>query len=468
MAKAGASPVNPESCMDRLDGPLREIAVIGSGISGMSAAWLLSHRHKITVYEAEDRLGGHSHTVEAPSPRGPTPVDMGFIVYNELNYPNLVALFRHLEVSTKASKMTFGVSLDDGKLEYGANTLAALFAQPSNLISGRFWSMLKDILRFYRHAPSHACALDGRLTTLGEYLGAHGYGAAFQDDHLLPQAAAIWSAPAAAIRDYPAEAFIRFCENHGLLKIFGRPLWRTVDGGSRAYVERLTARYADRVRKGHAVLQVRRGPEGVLVRDASGATRRFDDVVIAAHADQALRMLADPSPAERELLGAFRYTRNQAVLHSDTGLMPQRRAVWSSWNYVGRPATGDGGRELCVTYWMNPLQGLPGPEQLFVTLNPLRPPKAGTLIHSELYEHPLFDAAALGAQRRLWSLQGQRNTWFCGAYFGAGFHEDGLQAGLAVAEALGGVRRPWTVAGESDRIHLGPGPTISPVLESAA
>jgi predicted NAD/FAD-binding protein len=441
-----------------------EIAVIGSGISGMSAAWLLSQSHQVTVYEAEDRLGGHSHTVDA----GPTPVDMGFIVYNEVNYPNLTALFGHLGVPTRRSEMTFAVSLDDGALEYGANTLPSLFAQPSNLVSGRFWSMLRDIRRFYRHAPTHACALGQEMTTLGDYLGAHGYGPAFQEDHLLPQAAAIWSASCQAIRDYPAETFIRFCENHGLLKVFGRPVWRTVAGGSRQYVARLTARYAHRVRRGSPVRRVQRSGAGVMVTDSEGRSARYDQVVIAAHADQALGMLAAPTAAERRLLGAFRYSKNHAVLHTDKKLMPRRKGVWSGWNYIGRRAREGSERELCVTYWMNRLQGLRDPRQLFVTLNPVRTPAPGSIIRSEIYEHPLFDAAAIEAQRRLWSLQGEGGVWFCGAYFGAGFHEDGLQAGLAVAEALGGVRRPWSVEGESARIFLGPAPAVDRLLEAAA
>ena len=436
----------------------QDIAIVGQGIAGMSAAWLLSQGHRVTIYESEDRLGGHSHTVEAPGPAGALPVDMGFIVYNECAYPNLTALFKHLGVPTKASDMSFSVSLDNGALEYGGANLGSWFAQPRNLLNARFWSMLTDLYRFYRMAPAHACALDNSATSLGDYLNAERYGDAFQDDHLLPQAAAIWSASIEAIREYPAAAFIRFCQNHGLLKIVGRPIWRTVDGGSRAYVQRLTAAYADRVQLNAAVRHVRRMKEAVVITDLHGRARRFDQVVIAAHADQALAMLEAPSADERRLLGAFRYTRNHAVLHCDPSLMPRRKSVWSSWNYLGKPVPDGGGRQLCVTYWMNRLQGLPNDTPLFVTLNPIRAPRAGTIIRSEVYEHPLFDSPAMAAQKSLWSLQGVNRTWFCGAYFGAGFHEDGCQAGLAVAEALGGVRRPWTVEGESARIHLEPRP----------
>ncbi len=420
-----------------------DIAIIGSGISGLSAAWLLSQRHRVTVFEADKRIGGHSNTVMA----GTQPVDTGFIVYNEATYPNLTALFRHLGVPTRRSNMSFAVSLDDGRLEY-AGSPSGLLAQPGNLASRRFWTMLRDLLRFYREAPRDSGIAH---MTLDAYLDARGYGRAVREDHLYPMAAAIWSTPALEIGDYPAAAFIRFCDNHGLLQLVGRPQWRTVDGGSRVYVERLTRGFADRIETGNPVKALRRIAGGVEVTDGSGAVRRFDHAVIGTHADQALALLADPTEEEGRVLSAFRYSTNEAVLHSDAALMPKRRAAWSSWNYLSASGAE---RRLSVTYWMNRLQELRSDVPLFVTLNPLRPPREDSVIRRETYQHPLFDQAAIAAQERLWSLQGVGNTWFCGAHFGSGFHEDGLQSGLAVAEDLGGVRRPWQVAGESDRIRI--------------
>ena len=432
-----------------------DIAIVGTGISGMAAAWLLSSRHRVTVYEAADRVGGHTNTVEVPGPEGSVAVDTGFIVYNELNYPNLVALFDHLGVPTKPSNMSFAASVDDGALEYSGSGLAGLFAQRRNLLRPRFYRMLRDTLRFYRDGAellndpklAHLC--------LGEVLERGNYSDAFIADHLLPMAAAIWSTPVADMRAYPAASFIRFCMNHGLMQVRGRPQWRTVAGGSREYVTRLTAPYADRIRTGAGVAGVRREPHGggVALELRSGEIARHDHVVIAAHADQALAMLDEASNQERALLGAFTYTRNRAVLHQDPALMPRRAAVWSSWNYLSRSAD-DGRDRVCVTYWMNRLQDLDRRVPLFVTLNPHREIAPEAVLRSFDYEHPAYDLAAGRAQRDLWRLQGHRNTWYCGSYFGAGFHEDGLQAGLAVAEALGGVRRPWTVADESGRIHL--------------
>jgi predicted NAD/FAD-binding protein len=428
-----------------------KIAVIGSGIAGLSAAWLLSERHEVTVYEAQERLGGHTNTILAPDDTGsPTPIDTGFIVYNELNYPNLVALFAHLNVATRASDMSFAVSLDNGGFEYGSTDLRALFAQKRNLLRPRFWSMLWDLQRFYKSAPRETEDLS---LTLGDYLLRHGYGKAFQRDHLLPQGAAIWSSDVGAIADYPMASFVRFFANHGLLEIDvkARPQWRTVVGGSHAYIPPLTARYADRIRLNTVVKGIIRTSPGVNVVDAAGSVAHYDQVVIAAHAPDALAMLAAPTPAERQVLGALRYKPNTAVLHTDVSLMPRRRTAWSAWNYVG--ASGGEGE---VTYWMNRLQGLGGERQWLVSLNPPIPPDPQTVIRTITYEHPVFDHAAAAAQQRLWSLQGVGDTWFCGAYFGSGFHEDALQAGLAVAEALGGVRRPWTVPDESGRIFLEP------------
>jgi predicted NAD/FAD-binding protein len=431
----------------------QKIAVIGSGISGLSAAWLLSQAHEVTLYEAEPRLGGHTNTVEAPGGDGAAiPVDTGFIVYNEKTYPNLTALFAHLGVETRGTDMSFAVSLRGGSLEYGSTSLNAIFAQRRNLFSPRFLLMLRDLTRFYKSAPADLADDCGGLS-LGDYLTNKGYGRAFQEDHLLPQAAAIWSSSAADIRDYPAAAFVRFFDNHGLLEldVHARPQWRTVLGGSRRYIPHLTAPLQDRIITGIPVTALKRDAAGVTVHDTAGGARRFDQVVVATHANQALNLLAEPSPQERAVLGAFRYTPNTAVLHTDVRLMPRRRAAWSAWNYVGDNARGGE-----VTYWMNLLQGLESPEPLLVSLNPATAPDPAKVLRTEEYEHPLFDHASLGAQQRLWSLQGVNRTWFCGAHFGAGFHEDGLQAGLAVAEAIGGVRRPWTVENESGRIHVGP------------
>lgn len=434
----------------RAPGPARDIAVIGSGIAGLSAAWLLAQAHRVTLYEADARLGGHSHTVDVARPGGEVAVDTGFIVYNESAYPNLTALYAHLGVPTKPSQMSFSVSLDGGALEYAGTDLRGLFAQRSNLVNARFWSMLRDLLRFYREAPRDAPTIG--LLPLDEYLDRGGYGRAFRDDHLYPMAAAIWSTPAATIGRYPTEAFVRFCSNHHLLTLSQRPLWRTVDGGSREYVRRMAQAIGAGVRGGRAAVAVLSDADGAQVATDDGQTpEHYDEVVIATHADQALRLLPDAGRDEARLLGAFAYSRNRAVLHSDPRLMPRRAAVWSSWNYLADRNRRDA---LCVSYWMNRLQGINDATPLFLTLNPMQEPRPEHVIRVEHYEHPIFDAAAIRAQDELWSLQGRRRTWFCGAYFGSGFHEDGLQAGLAVAEAIGGVRRPWTVANESGRIRL--------------
>lgn len=424
------------------------VAIIGSGISGLSAAWLLSQRHDVTMFEAADRIGGHSNTVEFASHSGPVAVDTGFIVYNEVTYPNLTALFRTLNVPTVASNMSFAVSIGNGSYEYSGGNGLGLFAQKSNLISPRFWSMMRDLLRFYRNAPNDLAMMGG--ISLDDYLARNRYGRAFREDHLYPMAAAIWSTPAMDVGQYPAASFVRFCCNHGLLALRDRPIWRTVKGGSREYINRITAPYADKINLSTPIKSVRRNEETVELVNSNGVAHSFDDVVIATHADQALQMLADPSAEESRILGAFQYSRNEAVLHTDASLMPKRRAAWSSWNYLTNPSTGPS--QPSITYWMNCLQPLGNAPDTFVTLNPCRAPQEDKVIRRETYEHPIFDLQTDHAQKEIWSLQGKRRTWFCGAHFGSGFHEDGLQAGLAVAEDLGGLRRPWQVEQESARI----------------
>lgn len=434
------------------------IAVVGAGISGLSAAWLLSRKHDVTLYESDARLGGHANTVGVDVNGVPVHVDTGFIVYNELNYPNLTALFAHLGVETRQSDMSFAVSLGDGRMEYSSNDLLSFLGNGRNILSRRFWMMTLDLVRFYRQASREMEWLkEAEHLTLGEYLDSNGYSHAFQFDHLLPEAAAIWSSSVKHMRDYPACAFVRFFENHGLLKLRDRPRWRTVSGGSQSYVAALRRAMRAEIRSGAPVRSIRSLPNGVDVTTAAEPPRRFDKVLIATHSDQALGMLANPDAELRDVLAAIPYRGNHAVLHTDCALMPRRRRTWASWNYVGHGAASEG---CAVTYWMNRLQGLETSSPLFVTLNPDRQPDRGSVLWEGSYDHPAFTPAALASQRRLWSLQGRGNVWFAGAWLGAGFHEDGLQAGLAAAEDLGGVRRPWIVPDESGRLHL-PGEQIA-------
>ncbi len=435
----------------------QRIAVIGTGVSGISAAWLLNRHHDITVFEKGPWVGGHCNTVNATVGDQLIPVDTGFIVYNEKTYPNLTALFRHMNVPTETSDMSFSASVNNGAFEYSGFSLTTMLAQKRNILRPRFWNMVWDIMRFFREAADDAARPDNRRLSLGAYLTNNGYSETFLRDYLLPLGSSIWSASLSDMRDYPLEAFMRFFKNHGLLeaKQKNRPQWRTVTGGSRTYVERLTSDFADRIRMNCGVKDVKRHPQQVELTLDNGNVEIFDQVVIAAHSDQALGMLSDASPNERRLLGAIRYERNRAVLHSDATLMPKRRRAWASWNYISAAANIDT-RLVCLTYWMNLLQNIDARFPLFVTLNPHREPKAGTAIAAFEYDHPLFNHAALDAQQQLWTLQGANRTWFCGAYFGHGFHEDGLQAGLAVGEAITGDRRPWQVEDESGRICISP------------
>ncbi len=431
-----------------------KIAVVGAGIGGMAAAWLLGRadgRHDVTLFDAEPRAGGHANTVDVATPDGRCPIDTGFIVYNTACYPNLIALFAHLDVPTAPTAMTFAVSLAGGGYEYSGSGIRGLFGQPANALRVGHWRMCLDILRFFRAAEAMTAAAADERLSLGAWLEQRRYSRDFIDRHILPMGAAIWSAPAEEILAYPAAAFARFFANHGLLQVRNRPQWRTVAGGSQVYVEKLLADYRGEVRCGAEVVRVARAPGGATLSFADGQQAQFDHVVLATHADQALALLADADADERRRLAPFRYAMNEAVLHTDARLMPRRRRLWSSWNFIG----GGAASPPCVSYWMNALQPLATATDYFVTLNPPMPVAPTQVVARFNYTHPIFDSAAISAQRHLWQLQGRRRTWFCGSYFGAGFHEDGLQAGLAVAEALGGVRRPWTVADESGRIHLG-------------
>jgi hypothetical protein len=423
------------------------VVVIGTGIAGNAAAWTLSKRYPVTVYDREIRPGGHSHTVTIDYDGTPLAVDIGFIVYNELNYPELTALFAHLGIETVESCMSFAVTADAGRFEWkggGSNwreTARGLFAQPRNLLSPSYLRMLQDILTFNTQSVEDYAA--GRLAglTLGGYFDDRKFAPRLLTDYLAPMGAAIWSAPASEMLDFPAENFVAFFSNHRLLQ-YDRPVWRTVKGGSRRYVEKMTSAFRDRLRLGCAVTSVQRTPHGVVVNDSHGRNDTYDHVVIAAHSDQALAMLSDADDRERAVLGAIGYAPNTVYLHRDLRLMPKRRRAWASWNFLRWQRQGAAENDVAVTYWMNQLQGIGNDKPLFVSLNPPFEPASELTFGKYICDHPQYNAAAFAAQKRLGEIQGRRHTWFCGAWTGYGFHEDGLRSALAVADALG-ASVPW-------------------------
>jgi predicted NAD/FAD-binding protein len=428
-----------------------KIAVIGSGIAGLGAAWALNRRHDVTLFEADARLGGHANTIDVEDGHRTIPVDTGFIVYNERNYPNLVRLFDTLGVATEPSDMSFSASIGGGSFEYRARALG-LLTQPANLLRPSYLRMVREIVRFSREAKrlvaDEAAAPTGIST--GEWLARAGYSGAFRDDFLLPMVACIWSSNLRGMLEYPAATMAGFLDNHGLLDLGDRPQWRTVTGGSREYVRRVAASLDD-VRLATPVGSVTREHDATVVRDARGRTERFDHAVLATHADTALRLLGDDAtPQERRLLSSFPYQENLAVVHRDASLMPKRRRAWSSWNYLARDRDGRG--PVSLTYSMNMLQNLDTDRPVLVTLNPYEPPRGA--LASFTYHHPQFDRASVDAQAALPSVQGARRTWFCGSYCGYGFHEDGLRSGLDVAASLGSPA-PWAIQEPADPVRAG-------------
>ncbi|MEM9844058.1 MAG: FAD-dependent oxidoreductase [Pseudomonadota bacterium] len=411
-----------------------KVAIIGAGITGLGAAWRLARHNRVTVYEAEDRLGGHARTIMAGR-HGDQPVDTGFIVFNYANYPNLAELFDALKVPVVKSRMSFGASVRGGKLEYGLDGAHAFFAQLRNVTRPRHWRMLRDIFRFNSRASQ--TARDFPDLSIGDMLDHIGTGDWFREYYLFPLTGAIWSTPTEKIMDFPAHAMVRFMENHALLGYSGQHQWYTVQGVSIEYVSRLEVSLRNAgvdLRPGTPVAGIRRTESGVQVRAHGGEWEDFDDVVLATHGDVSLSLLSDPSEQEHSALAGVKYQENDVVLHADSGVMPKRRAVWSSWNYAEAPAKRTG--QIDITYWMNSLQPIPKSDPHFVTLNSTRPIREEMIYDQTTLSHPVYDLAMLEAQDAVKRMNGTRNTWFCGAWMKNGFHEDGLSSALDVADAI--------------------------------
>jgi len=416
---------------------MRRVAVIGSGISGLAAAHALASQARVTLFEAGRHFGGHSHTVDLRLEGVAHGVDTGFLVFNHRTYPQLVALFQRLGVETAPSDMSFSVQVPHQGLEWSGSDLNAVFAQRRNLLRPRFLGMLAQILRFNKLCTGIAEAGEeaAMAEPIADFLDRHRFGSAFRDWYLLPMLGCIWSCPTDQMLRFPVGTMIRFCHNHGLIQVNDRPQWHTVVGGSRQYVRKMLQVIPD-ARLHTPVRAVRRSAAGATVATEAGS-EHFDEVVLACHSDQSLALLADASEAERQLLGVIRYQPNRAVLHTDTALLPRRRLAWAAWNYERAADASQEQSRVCLHYLINKLQPLPWRTPVVVSLNPVRPIAAERVIGEFEYSHPVFDTAAVAAQRRLHQIQGVAHTWFCGAWTRYGFHEDGLMSGNAVAAALG-------------------------------
>jgi predicted NAD/FAD-binding protein len=412
-----------------------KICIVGTGISGLVAARGLYAEHDLTIFEAAGWVGGHTNTVDVETPSGPLAIDTGFIVFNEATYPHFIDLLKEIGVDWKDSNMSFSARCEQTGLEYNGTNFNGLFAQRANLLRPSFWRMVREILRFYREAPAVLERSDDH-TTLGEYLERGGYSKMFVDKHLIPMAAAVWSATPETMRAFPLRFLVQFFHNHGFLRVEDRPQWLVVNGGSREYVNPLIEPFADRIRLKTPIVGIKRTANGVRVQSIHGDEGLFDRVILATHADTSLAILSDPTELERQVLGAFKFQKNEAVLHTDASLMPRKRRAWASWNYhIAAPGAVP---ELpAVTYWMNNLQGLPGETPYLLTLNRSESIAPDRVLKRFDYDHPIFSTETVVAQGRHTEIDGANGVHFCGAYWRYGFHEDGVRSAMAVLSNLG-------------------------------
>ena len=416
-----------------------KIAIVGSGISGLGAAYLLQPHHEITIYEKNQYLGGHSRTVDVDIEQRNVPVDTGFIVFNYRNYPNLSKFFERLHVPIVKSNMSFGVSINNGWLEYGTDSLINIFAQKSNLLQPRFWKMLSDIIKFNRHAPE--LLKTSKVLSLKDFIAYLGKSSWFKKYYLLPMGGSIWSMPISEMLDFPAQTFIRFFENHGLLTINDQPQWYTVKGGSKEYVSRISEIFRDQIKQSSMVTRIVRSEKSIDVYDAHNQKNTFDQIILACHADEALSLLEQPTREEVRVLSAFSYQKNNMVLHGDLSFMPKRRKAWSSWVYLSE-SNDFNNSCISLSYWMNNLQPLATNKPIVATLNPGREPDDHLVFDRHSFKHPIFNQKAIDAQARIPLIQGTDRIWYCGAWQRYGFHEDGLLSAVNIARALD-IKIPW-------------------------